>query len=115
MRERTLQLLPRKRFSRYTTIVVQSVFKGLPAGAASARICLTQVRQVRNKSVMSNLPVADTEVVQVEIAVYMGVISPGYDRSSPENGIIRKFRRVLGLQNMWIDQLRMPYLSFGIL
>ena len=24
----------------------------------------------------------------------MGVISPGYDRSSPENGMVRKYRRV---------------------
>jgi len=63
----------------------------------------------------ANLRVVDTEGTQVEVAIYMGVISPGYQRSSPENGMVRKLRRVLCMQNMWTDILRMPYMSHGIL
>jgi len=33
----------------------------------------------------------------------MGVLLPGYKRSSAENGMIRKFRRVLMMQNKWIN------------
>src|ERR1700685_1952352 len=56
----------------------------------------------------ANLRVVDTEGTQVEVAIYMGVISPGYQRSSPENGMVRKLRRVLCIQKCGLTYSECP-------
>ena len=47
------------------------------------------------------LRVVDTEDAQVEIAIYLGVVSPGYDRSSQENGMARKFNAFFGTEYVY--------------
>ena len=86
------------RFAKTTTIAVRFVFY---AKGAIALIFLTQVEKAQNKLVLWKLRVVDTEDAQVEVAIYLGVVSPGYDRSSPENGMIREFNAFFGREYVY--------------
>lgn len=71
----------------------------------------TGAEQVSDKA---QLHFIDIEGSQVEVAIYMGVISHEYDRSSPENGMVRECKRVFWTYITCIHQFRMSNVSFGI-